>query len=77
MQDIAHAQTENFRRNLAAVCADRGSIQRIADRAAIHRVYLSKVLHGHAIPSIEVAARIADAAGLSLAAIFRNPKRSA
>ncbi|MGH7744294.1 MAG: helix-turn-helix domain-containing protein [Candidatus Dormibacteria bacterium] len=65
------SSAEQFRRNVAALCAALGGIQRVATEAGISRVYLSRIIHGHAQPTIGVAGRIADAVGLPLGDLFR------
>jgi transcriptional regulator with XRE-family HTH domain len=67
MQDMAHWQTEVFVANLASVCAEHGKVQEVADAAKLSRVYVSRIINGHAIPTLDVAARIAEALGFSLA----------
>jgi thiol-disulfide isomerase/thioredoxin/transcriptional regulator with XRE-family HTH domain len=57
--EMLHEQTVNFRENLAALCAGYGQVQRLADEAKLSRVYLSRLIHGHCVPSLDVAARIA------------------
>lgn len=64
---MATAETRRFRAVLAFHCANHGEVQRIADRAGITRPYLSKVLHGKAVPSIEIASKIATALDITLA----------
>jgi plasmid maintenance system antidote protein VapI len=66
MQAMAHRQTEVFRANLAAICAVHGRIQEVADAAGLSRVHVSKIINGHSVPTIDVAARLAEAAGFSL-----------
>ncbi len=64
---MAHRQTEVFVANLASLCAEHGKVQQVADHADLSRVYVSKIIHGRAIPTLDVAARIAEALGFSLA----------
>lgn len=64
---MAHKQTEVFAANLAALCAEHGKVQEVADKAELSRVYVSKIIHGHAVPTLDVAARIAESLGISLA----------
>jgi transcriptional regulator with XRE-family HTH domain len=44
----------------------------LADKAAIHRTYLSGVETGDRNPTVEVIARIAKALGIPIAALFRE-----
>lgn len=67
-------EAENFRNNVAALCAEHGEIQRIAVKAGITRVYLSKIIHGKATPSIDVASSVAKALELPLADLLDSPK---
>ncbi len=68
-------ETLNFRKNLGSLCAEYGAVQRIATQAGISRVFLSRIIHGHATPTIEVAASIARAAGLSLSDLIGPPEK--
>ena len=69
---MAHAQSEVFRDNLEKLCAEHGRIQEVADAAGLSRPYLSKIINGHSVPTLDVAARIAEAAGFSLAELLRK-----
>lgn len=71
---MAQAETKHFSKNLAVVCAEHGSIQDIADKSKLSRVYVSKLIHGKAVPSLEVASRIAEAAGLTLKQMLETPE---
>lgn len=65
-----------FRNNVALLCAKHGRIQSVADAAKISRVYLSRIAHGKATPTIEIALHIADALGYSLADLMSShPKK--
>ncbi len=64
---MAHWQTEVFAANLASLCAEHGKIQEVADAAELSRVYVSKIINRHAVPTLDVAARIAEALGKTLA----------
>ncbi|MBW3599431.1 MAG: helix-turn-helix domain-containing protein [Planctomycetes bacterium] len=70
---MASADTKRFVANLRLVCSERGSIQEIAERADVARGYLSRVLHGKQVPSLDVASQIAEAAGLSLSEMVKEP----
>jgi len=59
-----------FRERLAPIC--RGRQGEVAERAGISRVYLNRVLNGGAVPSLEIAERIADAAGFSLSEVLSS-----
>lgn len=75
MQEMAQPETRNFAANLAALCAEHGEVQRIATKADITRVYLSKIIHGRATPTIEVASKIAEALGLPLGELLKSPRQ--
>ena len=75
---MPQAETERFRKNLAHACREHGEIQNIADKAGVSRVFVSRIINGHAVPSLDVAARLADAAGFSLGdMVEKNPKKFA
>lgn len=69
------AETKNFRVNVAALCANHGEIQRIADASGISRVHLSRIIHGHNVPTMDVASRIAKALEVSLADLIGPPEK--
>lgn len=71
---MAHKQTTHFRANLAAFCSERGDIQSLATKAGLSRVYLSRIINGHAEPSLEIASRIADAAEVPLSVMIASRK---
>lgn len=71
---LAHRQTERFRKNLGRICAEHGDIQRIADLAGMTRAYISNIIHGKVSPSLENAAKIADACELSLTDMLAEQK---
>jgi transcriptional regulator with XRE-family HTH domain len=73
MPALQHADTANFRKNIASACRS-GSIQAVADKAEITRVHLSRIIHGHATPSIDVAARLAQAVDIPLAGLLVEPE---
>lgn len=66
-------ETRNFRANVGNLCAEHGEVQRVATDAKISRVFLSKIIHGKAVPTIEVAAQIADALEFPLAELVQDP----
>lgn len=72
---MAQAQTERFRRNLEFLCAEHGQVQAIADKAGVSRVYVSRIIHGRSVPSIDIAARIADAVGIPLADLLEKSSK--
>lgn len=74
-KSMAAAEVARFRENLQVVCSEHGSILEIAEAAKVHRVYLSRILSGKQVPSLEIAARIAEAAGLSLSDMLADPVR--
>lgn len=71
---LAHRQTERFRKNLGTVCREHGAIQKIADDAGMTRAYVSNIIHGKVSPSLENSAKIADAIGLTLTDLLADPK---
>lgn len=72
---MPHWQTEVFRVNLSAICAEHGKIQEIADAAGLSRVFVSRIVHGHSVPTIDVAARIAEAAGFQLSDLLKKSRK--
>lgn len=74
---MPHKQTDYFRQNLGTICAEHGEIQRLADRAGMTRAYISNIIRGKATPSLEFAARIADAANVSLQDLLATPEQFA
>lgn len=68
----------NFRDNVGSLCEEHGEIQRIADKAGISRVYLSKIIHGRATPTLDIAAQIATALDMPLASLLgsKMPKKA-
>lgn len=69
---MPHWQTEVFRENLATYCEEHGTIQELADAARLSRVYLSRIINGHATPTLDVAARIAEAMKTPLSALLKK-----
>jgi transcriptional regulator with XRE-family HTH domain len=65
-KNMARREVTCFRNNVATLCAEHGRIQEVADKAKISRVHLSRIINGHATPTIEIALQIADALGFSL-----------
>jgi putative transcriptional regulator len=76
MQPMPHPKADNFRRNLAIACSEHGRIQNVADDAGVSRVYLSRIIHGKSVPTLEVAARIADALGIPLSDLLEKKSRN-
>lgn len=73
---MARREVTCFRNNVATLCAEHGRIQEVADQAKISRVYLSRIINGHATPTIEIALQISDALGYSLADLLSaHPKK--
>lgn len=71
---LAQRETERFCKNLASLCSEHGSIQKLADDAGMTRAYVSNVIHGKVSPSLEHAANIASALNLSLSDLLMDPK---
>jgi transcriptional regulator with XRE-family HTH domain len=63
-----------FRQNLRAACRKRGDLSALARNGNFTRMYIWNVLHGHCIPSIDNAAKLAVAAGLTLPDLLLEPK---
>jgi len=61
---MSSQQVEAFRRNLGLVC--NGNQGRIAASAGISRVFLNRIIRGHATPTLPVAFRIAEALGTTV-----------
>lgn len=75
---MPQAETERFRKNLYNACLPHGAVQRIADSAGLSRVFVSRIIHGHADPSLDVAVKLAKAAGFSLGEMVeKSPKKLA
>ena len=74
MELMAHRQTVRFRKNLETICSEHGTIQSIADKAGISRPYVSNIIHGKVVPSLDNAAKIAEAVGISLTDMLADPK---
>lgn len=70
---MAERETIVFRANVAAICEEHGAVQAVATKAKITRVYLSKIIHGHATPSLDIAAKISEAVGIPLARMISRP----
>ena len=79
IQRQAEATVESFVAYLEAYFGrDNALSQReVARRAQISYVYLNKILHSKAVPTLPIAERIAAATGSSLGSILRNPKKVA
>jgi transcriptional regulator with XRE-family HTH domain len=75
MQEMAQVETEIFRQTLAGLCAEHGRIQEIADAAKLSRVFLSRIINGHAVPTLDVAARIAKAAKMPLPEMLKKSRK--
>lgn len=69
---MAHPDTEIFRENVAELCAEHGQIEETANRAGISRVYLSRIINGHATPTLDIAAKIAEALKKPLPALLKK-----
>lgn len=72
---MAQIETENFRANLRELCRERGTQAQAAAAAGISGVHVSNILRGKAVPSIDIAARLANALGCQLTELLANPKR--
>lgn len=72
---MAQIETEIFRKTLADLCAEHGRIQEIADEAKLSRVFLSRIINGHAVPTLDVAARIAKAAKMPLSDMLKKSRK--
>lgn len=57
---------------LAIVPHCKGKQEKVAKDAGISRVFLNKILQGHSEPSLETAASIAKAVGISLDAAITS-----
>ena len=72
------AAAKNFRRNLRRAIEAQGITQRdLAIKAKTAYPYVNRVLQGVAIPSLELAERLAAAAGASLEDLIDSPKNFA
>lgn len=59
-------RTERFRLNLASMCDEYGRSSEIAEAAGVSRTHLWRVANGKAVPSLELAMRIAEALHLPI-----------
>lgn len=73
---MAKTQRENFHHNLAAIVGaeGRGAVTALAETFGIHRVSMSRKIHGHEPFSLEEAEKIARHYGLSLTDMLVSPK---
>lgn len=56
-----------FCNNLRRLIRERGlTVQELADLCMVRRSYLSRLLHGHHSPSLDVAEQIANGCGVPL-----------
>ena len=67
MEFMATPESDRFRENLRPLVD--GNQERVAEAAGISRKHLSFILNGHAIPSLDVAGKLARAVGSSLPAL--------
>jgi len=72
MVTMSKAAVEIFVKKLSPLCDQKQKI--IAKKAGISRTFLNRVLRGRAIPSLEIAENIANAAGLSLSEAITSRK---
>lgn len=72
---MAHIHTERFRKNLEFLCSEHGQVQALADKAGLSRVHVSRIIHGRSVPTIEVAAKLADALKIPLSALLEKNSR--
>jgi len=70
---MAHRRTETFRNNLKVLCVGYGRVTQLAAAAGITREYLSMVIHGKVVPSLDIALQLAEAAELSLDELCEKP----
>lgn len=68
-------EIKRFRENVAALCAGHGEKVRLAEKAEISAVFLSKIINGHSEPSYETALKISDALGVPLEVLSTPPKK--
>ena len=73
---MAKKQVENYRANLSEVVkeAERGSITKLARQMEIHRVTMSRKIHGIDPVSMEEAETIAAFFGYSLTDLLVSPR---
>lgn len=65
---------ENFTLNLREAMEEKGitTIQ-LATKAKLHRVTVSRILHGHLMPTLETCEKLANAAGMRADTAFLEP----
>jgi transcriptional regulator with XRE-family HTH domain len=59
-------ETDNLRQNLKALSAEYGSVQRLSEALGVHRVQLSRMLHGRAQFRVDQAEKAAEFYGYTL-----------
>lgn len=70
---MAKKQAENFKANLASLCAGYGAVSQLADSLGVHRVTMSRIRHGHRAIDLELAESIARHYGHSLSDMLVAP----
>ena len=74
MSTIVDTQLENWRRNLDAISQPHGATNEISEAAKISRTYLPDLKSGRKKPSLEVALKIQEATGFTIADMLQSPK---
>ena len=72
-EKMAQAETVQFRDNLRRLSSTRGGMIRLAATTKVTRVFLSQIIHGHANPSLDTAAKIATNLGVTLDDLVSKP----
>lgn len=72
---MAQSAVESFAKNLTELTKPYGSVSRLAEYMGWSRVYMSRVIHGHASVSMEDAEKIAHHLGFDLSDLLQPPKK--
>lgn len=68
--------TQNFVANLGDYLAKRGVSQReLAKLMGIKHPYISRVLAGHSVPTLDFVDKVADAIGVSGESLIAKPQK--
>lgn len=72
---MAAIDVQHFRDNVKSLCAERGMVAQLAKNAKISRPYLSDIMRGESVPSLDVAINIARALGVAVDTLILPPKK--
>lgn len=75
MMFMATQQRDHFYKNLEQLCSAYGAVTALAQQLGIHRVTMSKIVHGHEDITMSQAEAIAAYYGVSLSDMLLAPKK--